>query len=110
MARQIAALTREVKELKRLQTEQLQFDSDTGSSEEDGREWKEWKSKSVPNGRESRLSTISVPQKSTSIDDCPAEAPFWKAPLADTGEEWDPGDVDGRTRDSMRCVSPMTVC
>ena len=109
MVHQIAALTLEVKELKRLQTEKLQFDIDTENSEEDS-DFRGWKSKSVYNGRESRLSTISVPQKSTSIDICPAEPPFWEASLADTGEEWDHGDVGGRRRDSMRCVSPLTVC
>lgn len=105
MAHQITALTREVGRLKRIQNQQLEFDTD--SCEEEN--W-EGKSNSVPNGRESRLSLISIPQKSTSIDICPAEAPFWKASLADTGVEWDHGDVGGMRRERSRCVSPLTVC
>jgi hypothetical protein len=105
MAHQIAALTREVNELKRIQNQQIDFDTDSWEVDEG---MTERKSNSVPNGRESQLSMISIPQKSTTIDVCPAEAPFWKASLTDTGEEWDHGDVNG-TRRETRCISPMTV-
>jgi hypothetical protein len=105
MAHQITALTREVGRLKRIQNEQLKFDTDSC----DGGEWSGSKSNSVPDDRESRSSLISVPEKSTSIDICPAEVPFWKVSLADTGVEWDHGYVGGMRRGSLRCVSPLTV-
>lgn len=108
MAHQIASLTRELSEQKRIQNQSLQFEKHI-QSPDNAADFREIKSQSLPDGRESRLSTISTPQKSTSIDVCPPETPFWKTSLAQMGEEWDNGDGDGPSRESMRCVSPLTV-
>jgi hypothetical protein len=45
----------------------------------------------------------------TTIMEQPPEVPFWKVSLQTAGEEWDGGAMEVKRKNSMRCVSPMTV-
>jgi hypothetical protein len=101
MTQQIAALNRQVAELK-LQAETQRFERQISLDV-----FSQAPSDGIGHSRQ--VSRISSTWKTTPMEIRPAEPPFWRDQLQRAGEEWDQG-LESFKRGSLRCISPMTRC